>query len=69
MFPVRYGLNSYFIRRNSVSRRIRDRIKKLVLFSLNNIEETSPYRTGNTLRHRYKSHPVHAVWGNSRCLL
>jgi hypothetical protein len=29
----------------------------------------SPYLTGNTLRLRYKTQPVNAVWGNSRCLL
>jgi hypothetical protein len=38
-------------------------------FLLNNIYESSPYLTGNTLRLHYKAQPVNAVWGNSRCLL
>jgi hypothetical protein len=29
----------------------------------------SLYLTGNTLRLRYRTQPVNAVWGNSRCLL
>jgi hypothetical protein len=29
----------------------------------------SPYLTGNTLRLRYRTQPVNAVWENSRCLL
>jgi hypothetical protein len=29
----------------------------------------SSYPTGNTLRLRYRTQPVNAVWGNSHCLL
>jgi hypothetical protein len=36
---------------------------------LNNIYKSSPYLTGNTLRHQYKAQPVNAVRGNTRCLL
>jgi hypothetical protein len=32
-------------------------------------QKTSPYLTGNTSRLRYRSQPVNAVNGNSRCLL
>jgi hypothetical protein len=35
-------------------------------FLLNN--EYSSYLTGDTLRLRYRTQPVNAVWGNSRLL-
>jgi hypothetical protein len=36
---------------------------------VNNIQESSPYLTGDTFRLRYKAQPVNTVWGKSRCLL
>jgi hypothetical protein len=38
-------------------------------FFLTNIQASSSYLTGNTLRPHYKPQPVNAVWGNSLCLL
>jgi hypothetical protein len=34
-----------------------------------NVQNFSPYLTGNTSRIRYIAQSVNAVWGNSRCLL
>jgi hypothetical protein len=42
---------------------------ELVEFLINNIYKSRPYVTGNTLRLHYREQPVHAVLGNSLCLL